>query len=123
MDFDKALGREKSLEKDNLDLFEMSNIRPEYTGLTMVIYIGPQFNPKHGPRIKVSTTYGEKVGSSFFVITINDEPKVIGDTGDIKQTDVSKAKEFIKLNKETLLQLWRDEIDPKKATEEFVKVT
>ena len=107
---------------NQINLLEMSNIRPAETGLNMVIYIGPQYGLKHGPRIKVSTKYGEKVGATFFTITIANEPVVIGKTGDIKSEDIDQVKEFVKLNKNVLLKLWNDEISPADAVNKFVRV-
>lgn len=107
---------------DNLDLFEMANIRPDKTGLKIVIYISPRNNSKYGPRIKVSQFYGNKVSDSFFSITIDDNPKVIGKTGDIKSEDVKKVCDFIILNKQTLLSLWHDKIDSVDAALQFKKI-
>lgn len=114
-----------------VNLFEMANVRPDETGLKMVIYISPRMGVKHGPRIKVSTFYGEKIykgnycklfGKRYFSITIEDEPRVIGKTGDIKLEDVKKACQFVQENKIILLKLWYDEISPTTAVQGFSKV-
>lgn len=107
---------------DDLDLFGMANVRPNKTGLKMVIYISPRNNSKHGPRIKVSQQYGDKVNSDFFSITISDQPEIIGKTGNIKSEDVQKAINFVVLNKDVLLQLWYDKIDPTDAVLAFNKI-
>ena len=106
-----------------VNLFEMTNVRPDETGLKMVIYISPRMGAKHGPRIKVSTFYGEKIyKENYFSITIEDEPRVIGKTGDIKLEDVKKACQFVQENKDVLLKLWYDEISPTVAVQGFSKV-
>ena len=37
---------------------------------------------------------------------------MIGDTGEIKEADVKKAIEFIKLNQESLQGVWVQDLDP-----------
>ena len=107
----------------------MANVRPDETGLKMVVYISPRMGVKHGPRIKVSTFYGEKIYNgtlhdkgNYFSITIEDEPRVIGRVGDIKLEDVKKACQFVRENKDVLLKLWYDEISPTVAVQGFSKV-
>lgn len=47
------------------------------------------------------------VAASFFTVTIEDEPQVIGGVGDIKQSDLdNKAKLFVLLNMVTLKAIW-----------------
>jgi hypothetical protein len=112
----------RKLEDYNKHVFyEMSNFRNKYTGLPMVIWIQPKTGKEqHYARIKVAKIYGDKISDNLFVITIEDNPKVIGDAGEIKQKDIKKAIEFIKLNKELLLDIWNDIIDPISAVE-FIK--
>jgi len=107
---------------DDLNLFEMANVRPDKTGLRMVIYISPRNGSKHGPRIKVSQQYGEKTSSDFFTVTIADNPVFSGKYGNIKGGDIDRVREFIQLNKDILLQLWYDKIDPFDAVSQFKKV-
>ena len=109
-----------------LDLYEMANVRPDKTGLNMVIYISTRLpSIKHGPRIKVSKTYGNKVSSDFFSISFNSNGEinlVNKNTGDIKQKDIERIKRFVELNLKTLLKLWYDEIDSTDAVNQFIKV-
>lgn len=103
------------LNDTSLDLYEMANVRPNRTGLKMTIYISPRMpSIKHGPRIKVSKHYGERVSSDFFSIAFNDKgiiEVVHKDTGNIKQLDVERVIEFVRINLVTLLDLWYDRID------------
>lgn len=102
----------KFYEKHNnefKDLSEMANYRKNKTGLPVIIYISDKQNVKgkHGPRIKVSKTYGENMSTKgLFTVTISDNPEVIGNTGDIKKKDIKKIKTFILLNKKVLLEYW-----------------
>lgn len=107
---------------EKVKLEEMSNIRPDKTGLKMVIWIFPYTGKeKHWARIKVSKHYGNKVSSDLFTVTIDDEPEVIGSTGDIKSSDIEKVISFVKNNKKVLLQVWNDEIDSIDAAKKFKK--
>lgn len=105
-----------------LDLFEMANVQPKETGLDMIIFVSPGTFYNHGPRIKVSTKYGDKLSgdADFFVLTL--EGEVIGDTGEIKNKDIEKIKKFVSLNKKVLKKLWNEEISPYDAVSLFQKV-
>jgi len=113
---------EKYVFKRNeiIKLEEMANIRPNKTGLKMVIWIFPYTGKEgHWARIKVSMHYGEKVSSDLFTVTVEDTPEVIGDTGDITKKDVDSVINFVKRNKAVLLKVWNDEIDPVDAVKYF----
>ena len=45
-------------------VFAMTNIRPDDTGLPMVIFVSRGLGIRHGPRIKVSTCYGRSTSSN-----------------------------------------------------------
>jgi hypothetical protein len=102
-------------------IWAMANIRPEETGLPMVIWIKPKGNEKHGPRIKVQKEHGEKANEGQWVtVTIEDNPKIIGDK--LSTEDMKLVKKFINLNRDTLLQIWNDTISLSKAINKFIKV-
>jgi len=105
-----------------IKLEEMSNIRPNETGLKMVIWILPYTGKEgHWAIIKVAKKYGDKVSNDLFTVTIEDNPEIIGDTGEIKSVDIQKIILFIKKNKKTLLDVWNDEISPTEAVKKFKK--
>lgn len=90
-----------------IKLNEMANYYFEDTGLPMPIYISDKRGVNHGARIKVSCLYS-KTSNKQFSITISDNPEVVAnhDVGNIKSSDIKKAIEFVKLNKDILLQYW-----------------
>ena len=91
-------------------IYEMANYRPKETGLLMVIWLQPKTGKeKHGCRIKVERDYGDKSKNDTFTITIPDL-KVIGDTGKIRQEDITDLKRFIQLNMDIIKLFWDDEI-------------
>lgn len=105
-------------------LSEQANFRPKSTGLEMNIFISSGFVEgkmlKHSPRLKVSKNYNDKF-DAYNTVTISDHPEVIG-LNDISRKDINSLKEFIKLNKETLLQYWNLEIDTMEMTQQLQKI-
>jgi len=113
----------KLLYEKETPFYEMANIRSKHTGLPMVIWIQPKIgNEKHWARIKVSKVYGDKVSDSLFIVTIENEPKVIGETGNILLQDISKVLDFVKLNKDLLLKYWNDDIDVADVLQQLKKI-
>lgn len=110
-----------SEESDNL--FEKANVLQSYTGLPVIIWISPKMS-NHGPRIKVQSDYSKKVLSDkLFVVTIEENPKVIGDTGKVKKKDIDLVIDFVKLNSILLLDFWNGKaIDPIKVINSIKKV-
>jgi hypothetical protein len=89
-------------------LFEMANVVQEQTGLPFIIWISSKMS-NHGARIKVQGDYSNKLRKDLlFTVTISDEPGVIGDTGELSEKDVNLSKEFVKLNKDVLLDYWNE---------------
>ena len=109
---------ESSRFRMDMDIYYMTNVRPEKTGLNMVIYISPKFSDAK-PDIKVSKTFGNKVGEYFSMLF---DGTVNGDTGDIKPKDIERIKRFVEKNIDALMKLWNDEIDPADAVNQFIKV-
>lgn len=84
----------------------MANALTEDTGLPMVTYIS-QKNAPHGPRIKVSKSYGDKViPGNWFTMTIEQNPRVIGKVGQIRARDINLVTDFIELNQKLLIEYW-----------------
>lgn len=115
-----------SQSDDKLDLFEMANVRSDKTGLKMVVYIGPRIpGAKHGPRIKVSKQYGNKINKDSFSISFGKNSSAAlehKNTGSIKNSDLKDILNFVNINKQVLLDLWYDKIDVYDAISKFIKV-
>jgi hypothetical protein len=93
------------IEEVKNNIWEMANISKSKTNLSVNIYISEK-NSSHGPRIKLS-----KEGHNFICsITISDNPTIIGNCK-IKQKELNKIIEWIKINKDILLDLWNMKID------------
>ena len=94
-------------------MYEMANLRTKTTGLPVSIWISTKGYIKHSARIKVSRSYGDRIRfENFFTITVSDNPKIIGDVGDINSEDVQEVISFVIKNQEMLLSLWNEEISP-----------
>ena len=94
------------------NLFFVTSLRPKRTGLLFMVYVSPQGDAAHGPRIQASNKYGEKASEGdWFAITIEDQPQVIGDSTGLKGCDVQMVKKWVRVNKAGLLKIWEDDVD------------
>lgn len=92
------------IENINENLFEMANLSPKRTGLSVVIWSeqgGDKRNkPDNYPRVKVS-------GNDYDVVISLVDFKILAKSGDIKQSDkkdIKKAVEYIKRNSDLFLK-------------------
>lgn len=86
------------------DLFEMVSIKPNMTGLSNFVWAGIK-NPQHADRIKVTNSPRRMDWEDAFVVTIEDEPRLVAGICTLSAKDLNKVFEFIKLNKKVLLDL------------------
>lgn len=93
-------------------VIEMTNIRPSRSGLPMVIWVQPDTGrSKHGPRIIVQSKHGNKVDVLNLVsVTISKNPEI--KAGLLSNDDFKIVKNFILLNYDNLIKLWKDKISP-----------
>ena len=104
------------------DTYAMANVRPKVTGLPMVVYISER-NARHGPRLKVSQFYGDKISrDALFSVTIERTPRVVGDRGAIRSRDLGLVFDFIELNMQVLLAYWEQTIDTAEMVQGLRKV-
>jgi len=88
-------------------LKEMANLRNSFTGVSHgTIYISSK-EGNHGPRVKY---FRGKPGKSFPTasFTISENPKVVEDSIKLTALEIKEVSLFVRINKETLLQLWRN---------------
>jgi hypothetical protein len=89
--------------KDTEHLFEMANVLPDKTGLTYRIWIFYKTNREgHGPRIKAD------VQGRDISVSISENPLQM-DQIDVRIPHFRELQDWIKLNKELLLQYWESE--------------
>lgn len=93
-------------------MYEMASISTKKTGLPLKIWVSTKGKTRHSARIKVSSLCGDKLKpDATFTITIEDDPKIIGSTGNIKTYDLEKVKDFVIMNKNALLMHWNELLD------------
>jgi hypothetical protein len=102
------------------DLTEMANLEPEETGLNYLIWIGPS-PASHSDRIKVVTEKGKINPKTSFSLSIEDEPKVVAGKSTISAKELKKITNWIKKNKDILLQHARMEITDRQLRERIGK--
>jgi hypothetical protein len=107
MKFSEFLSEDQQRVLVEADLFEMANLNPDDTGLKYVIWIG-EIGGQHGPRIKVSNVKGKFAKTDNFVISIEKEPvNLTPKFTKISKADEEDVKDWVKLNYEILIQLWK----------------
>ena len=95
-------------------MFEMANLRPSGTGLPVTIYVSAKGQSRHLARIKVSSLREDKLKSdAMFVVTVNPNPRILGDTGNLTNEDLKNVLTFVIDNQDALQAFWDEEIDTK----------
>lgn len=84
--------------------FMMSNLHQEDTGIDAVIYVTHKW-PKYNPFVIAWNSKNNKVS-----LSIEDEPKVL--EPDKQPDDISDVIEWIRINKDVLLDYWNDDLYP-----------
>ena len=92
-------------------LIEMANLDSEETGFAHYIWVGPP-DPRHGHRIKVVNEPGRLDYQNTISVSISDHPKIVAGkpSSKLNSKKINWIFEFIKLNKNILLQHARQEI-------------
>ncbi len=109
------------IENDEI-FFEMANLRQNSTGMPMVIWVSEKGYVKHGPRIKVSKTHSHKADIQNSVsVSINDKPEIVAGIG-LNTKDFELVRQYIKINKDILLDYWYGNIDTAELVTGLVKI-
>ena len=85
---------------------EMANLFPDDTGLQRIIWFG-EVGGQHGPQIKVSNIKGKFAQNDNFVISVENEPRVLTPRSmKIKQSELEDLFDWVKINYDDLMQMW-----------------
>ena len=84
-------------EPDADELFEMANLFPRTTGLSMTVWVSPRGNSRHDVRVKVNTTHGDHMNiANTAVVGVRPSPQLIA--GHLSPDDQRVVFEWISLN-------------------------
>ena len=94
-------------------LVEEANYSHDVTDLPHVIKVSTNLGRDgklnvHGPRIKVSNIPGKASKDDNFSVSISDEPEVMAGEVNIHSKHLQHVKEWIRLNKDHLLNIWEN---------------
>jgi hypothetical protein len=88
-------------------LTEMANLQPEDTGIEHTVNVVSKGGAKHGARVKISNVPGKWAHDDNFTLTVEHEPRVIGNCK-IKKEHLDNIKDWVKLNHDHLHKVWND---------------
>jgi hypothetical protein len=92
---------------DTQPSYEMANFDPGDTGLDTRIWISVKGHARHGPRLKVVTD-----DKKLLSVSLTPAPHVVAAPARYRlaQASLHKVEAFIRLNLDTLLQYWHEDI-------------
>jgi len=93
-------------DTDEGDLFEMANVRPEFSGLPFIVWISERGNARHDVRVKVSP--GPRVRE--FVASVSVRPTVEVVAGELDAKDFDLVARWIDLNRDVIVKFWDGDI-------------
>ncbi len=97
-------------------LYEMANLVPRMTGLTMTVWASPRGQARHDVRIKVNPTHGRQmIIRDAITVAVFPVPRVIA--GTLAPADRQAIFQWIAMNKAALIDYWDFRID----TDEFLQ--
>ncbi|HIR37003.1 MAG TPA: hypothetical protein IAC93_01360 [Candidatus Limisoma gallistercoris] len=95
----------KEIYKTQLRVADMANFYHDFTGVDAVIWVSPKY-AGYKPRVKI--TKGDDSAS----MSIEDEPEILAPKNSkLDASIINAAKQWIVLNKETLIGYWDMEFD------------
>lgn len=98
-----------ALHEEQVNLWEMANLRPDFTRLPVTVWVSTGTSSKHGARIKVcrGAKWDQQKCSTIPLYGVS---RIIGNA-DITQEEFSKIVQWIEINRDVLLQYWNGEIE------------
>lgn len=95
----------KEIYKPHLRVADMANFYQDFTGVDAVIWVSPKY-AGHKPRVKITK------GDDSISMSIEDEPEILAPKNPkLDASIINAAKQWIVLNKETLIGYWNMEFD------------
>lgn len=122
MKLKQFVNEDQALHSEELNLFEMSNLHPEDTGLeNLVVWISAGGDKlKHGPRIKV--VRGKKWRNDLAsTVPLTGIPRIIG-KAELTQDEFAELMKWININRDVILLYWNDRISTAKMINNIEKI-
>src|ERR1700733_9960894 len=94
------------------DLFLMSNLAPDDTGLPFVVWISVRGKARHDIWVRVSRTF-KIVPSEMASVAIQPDVHVV--EGVMSTSDLNLFRQWVELNRDVLIQHWDGEVGSKDA--------
>ena len=101
------LGRSEDNAEGQAD-FEMANLRPERTGLPLIVFISQKGGARHDVRIKVARAARVRPSE---MITVAIRPSIRVVRGRLDAHDVALLTQWIDANRDTLIDYWKGIIE------------
>jgi hypothetical protein len=93
-------------ETDDDDLWEMVNLSPAETGLSMTIYASPRGRARHAARVKVNGVPGRRMTlENESIVAVRPQPRVIH-RGNLSPGDERQVFAWVVLNEAALIAYW-----------------
>jgi hypothetical protein len=102
--------------------YEMTNLSPKLTGLPFVVWISVRGGARHDVRVKVSCRTGMVSVSVRPDVLLIDGSVDTGRSSSMQPNEFLLLKDWIVLNRATLVSHWEGDIDSQEALEALVKV-
>jgi len=99
-----------TIEDLDEDLYLMSNVQPDESGLPFVVYIS-QKQGAHDVRVKVAAG----VTVPPFVASVSVRPTIEVVAGDLSNRDLSLVRQWIELNKQIIIDHWEGKMPSSRA--------
>jgi hypothetical protein len=99
--------------------YEMANLFPKHTGLPFVVWISVHARARHDVRVKVSTNAKAIPGN---MATVGIRPGVRVLEGAMDSRSLKLLRDWVSLNRQTLISYWEGEIDTVEAMAALVKL-
>jgi hypothetical protein len=96
-------------DQEQDDLYEMANLFPRTTGLSMTVWVSPRGRARYAARIKVSLSPGRMDIGHAAVVGIRPSPRLI--QGTLVPADFDLVSKWIRVNEDVLMDFWNETID------------
>lgn len=87
------------------ELYLMANLRPDDTGLPMVVWVSERGRARHDVRVKVARAHGHRV-SPYDTATVTVRPTQRLVAGSLTAADLRLVSEWIRLNEAVIVDYW-----------------